>query len=321
MGICAVIMVVLVFHGAKFVSLFNYFVSPMLLIIGIYMLYLLLSSNHVSLGQVFTMGSPDGDFSRFIFAAMGITGGWIMVVAGINDITRECTAPSDKNQSWWHINGKFSLAQFLGLVPGTLLFGMIGAISMALTGTGNPVEAITAIVAKSSVTAAVICQVFVLLALLSTNSGANILGAAYIVCNTFKKVNLKAAAIGVAVLSLLIQPWNATGMLETFMNILGNMMAPVAGILITDYYLIRNRQLNLDQLYCSSGKYRYWKGINPAAIIAYVLSILLSLTAWDYMILLALFISGIIYYILMETWILKKYPDNAETLNGKEQAS
>lgn len=318
MAVCAVVMVVLVFHGAKFVSLFNYFVSPMLLIIGIYMLYLLLSSNQTSLSQVLTMGSPGGSFSGFVFAAMGITGGWIMVVAGINDITRECTAPGDTNQSWWHINGKFSVAQFLGLVPGTLLFGMIGAISMVLTGTGNPVEAITAIVAKSSVTAAVICQVFVLLALLSTNSGANILGAAYIVCNTFKKVNLKTAAVGVAALALVIQPWNATSMLETFMNILGNMMAPVAGILITDYYLIRKRQLDLDQLYCSSGKYRYWKGINPAAMIAYGVSILISLLAWNYMILIAVFASGIIYYFLMKKWILKRYPGNAEIPIGEE---
>src|SRR5699024_6757398 len=163
----------------KLVAIFNWFVSPVLLFMGIYLLYLLLSMNDVTLFEVMSMGEKTGGFKEIAFATMVITGGWVMVVTGFNDITRETKVSKESDlNSWSKTNNKFAFAQLIGLVPASVLFGFIGAVSAALTGNGNPVEVITNTVGQSSIGIAILCQFFIVLALLSTNSGANVLGPA-----------------------------------------------------------------------------------------------------------------------------------------------
>jgi NCS1 family nucleobase:cation symporter-1 len=47
--------------------------------------------------------------------------------------------------------------------------------------------------------------------------------------------------------------------------------------MIADYYVCRKRRLNLKALYSADGEYRYWRGINPAAVAAFVVAALPSL--------------------------------------------
>lgn len=48
----------------------------------------------------------------------------------------------------------------------------------------------------------------------------------------------------------------------------------MGGILIVDYYFIRNRQLSVTDLYNSKGLYSYRNGFNIAAVIALLAGIL-----------------------------------------------
>ena len=59
-----------------------------------------------------------------------------------------------------------------------------------------------------------------------------------------------------------------------FVNTLGAILAPVFGIMITDYYLIKKQQLNVDDLFSekSSGRYHYNGGFNGKAMLAWVIS-------------------------------------------------
>lgn len=313
MGIIAAFTVFLVFYGAKLVAIFNWFVSPILLIIGIYLLYMLLSLNDASLGEVMSMGAQGGGFKEIAFGTMVIAGGWIMVVTGFNDISRECKVKEGDLQSWSKINSNFAWAQLIGLVPASLLFGFIGAVSAALTGNGNPVEVITQTVGQSSVGIAILCQFFIVLALLSTNSGANVLGSAYIVTSMFnKKVNLKVSAIAIMVIALIVQPWKVGESIQNAMGIMSSLISPVAGIIIVDYYFNRKRMINLDELYWSKGKYEYAKGFNPAAFTAYAIGVAASFLAWNYMLVIGMLASGVSYYYLTKYWTFKKHPNNLE---------
>lgn len=309
MGIIAIITILLVFYGAKFVAIFNWFVSPILLIMGTYLLYLLLSMHSVSLLDVMSMGEKTGGFKEISFAAMVIAGGWIMVVTGFNDITRENKVIDEKSlQSWGKTNNKFAFAQLIGLVPASLLFGFIGAVSAALTGNGNPVAVITSTVGQNSVGIAIVCHLFIVLALLSTNAGANVLGSAYIVTSLFnKRINLKVSAILVMFLALVFQPWNAAESIENVMGLMSSLISPVAGIIIVDYYFIRKRNIDLDHLFWSKGKYEYMYGFNPAALIAYLSGVIVSFFAWNYMLIIALFVAGIVYYFLSIYWTARIY--------------
>jgi NCS1 family nucleobase:cation symporter-1 len=51
------------------------------------------------------------------------------------------------------------------------------------------------------------------------------------------------------------------------------MLGAVGGIMIADYYLLRRRRLNVDDLYRRGGEYEYKAGFNPVAIVALVVGI------------------------------------------------
>jgi len=45
---------------------------------------------------------------------------------------------------------------------------------------------------------------------------------------------------------------------------------PIFGVVLTDYFIIRRRTLNVDELFEEGGEYWYFKGFNPAATISWV---------------------------------------------------
>ncbi|NGQ90388.1 NCS1 family nucleobase:cation symporter-1 [Rhodobacter sp. HX-7-19] len=67
-----------------------------------------------------------------------------------------------------------------------------------------------------------------------------------------------------------------------FVNTLGAMLAPLYGILIADYYLIRKQSLNRDDLYnMDGGRYHYGNGWHKNAFIAFAIAAVFSVaTVW-----------------------------------------
>jgi NCS1 family nucleobase:cation symporter-1 len=59
-----------------------------------------------------------------------------------------------------------------------------------------------------------------------------------------------------------------------FVNTLGAILAPVFGIMIVDYYIIKKEKLNVDALFDASpkGKYHYNGGFNRKGMLAWLIS-------------------------------------------------
>jgi NCS1 family nucleobase:cation symporter-1 len=59
-----------------------------------------------------------------------------------------------------------------------------------------------------------------------------------------------------------------------FVNTLGAILAPVFGIMITDYYIIKKERISVDDLFNASrkGKYYYDNGFNYKGMLAWVIS-------------------------------------------------
>jgi len=59
-----------------------------------------------------------------------------------------------------------------------------------------------------------------------------------------------------------------------FVNTLGAILAPVFGIMIVDYYIIKNERLDVNALFSDkkSGKYYYNDGFNQKGMLAWVIS-------------------------------------------------
>ena len=56
---------------------------------------------------------------------------------------------------------------------------------------------------------------------------------------------------------------------EHFLLFIGAMFCPLFGIVLVDYFFLRRRVIDLEDLYKRGGKYWFWKGVNPYAIIAW----------------------------------------------------
>ena len=58
---------------------------------------------------------------------------------------------------------------------------------------------------------------------------------------------------------------------EHFLLFIGAMFCPLFGIVLVDYFVSRKGQLSTEELYRRNGAYWFWKGVNPAAILAWAL--------------------------------------------------
>ncbi|KAJ4304978.1 hypothetical protein N0V90_000506 [Kalmusia sp. IMI 367209] len=89
-----------------------------------------------------------------------------------------------------------------------------------------------------------------------------------------KYINISRATVFISVFCIASTPWNiiknATGLLA-FLSGYSCLMGPLAGTMVCDYYLIKKRKLNVDQLYVSNGIYWYNGGWNWRAYASFVI--------------------------------------------------
>jgi NCS1 family nucleobase:cation symporter-1 len=112
-----------------------------------------------------------------------------------------------------------------------------------------------------------------------------------------------------------MQPWKLLATPDAFiigwLSGYGGLMGPIAGIMICDYFFIRKTQLSLYSLYHREGIYHYSKGINPRAIAALVIGVVVALIGlfvpslrflYDYSWFVGLFLAGFVYAALMRAF-------------------
>ena len=72
-------------------------------------------------------------------------------------------------------------------------------------------------------------------------------------------------------------PWklleSTQGYIFVWLTGYGALLGPVAGILITDYWLLRRTRLDVEALYDRTGRYTYTKGWNLAAVAAFAVGV------------------------------------------------
>jgi NCS1 family nucleobase:cation symporter-1 len=129
--------------------------------------------------------------------------------------------------------------------------------------------------------------IFVVLAQLSTNIGANIIAPANDFQNLApRRLNWAWGVLITAVIGTVIQPWhlffNAFTYAINWLSGYGGFLGAIGGIMIADYWLLRNRRLNLLELYRTDGVYSYRNnmGVNPYAIVALLIGIIPPFVGW-----------------------------------------
>ena len=258
------------------------------------------------------------DFFAFFFPALtGMVGFWATLSLNIPDFTRY--AKSQKAQ----ING-----QIIGLAPSMTMFAFVGVVVTSATtivfGTTiwDPVVLAAKFESKMLVTVAMIA---VAISTLATNIAANIVSPANDFANLSpSKISFRTGGYITGIIGIMIFPWkliaDPSGYIFTWLVGYSSLLGPVGGIMIVDYYFIRKQQLVLRDLYETKGIYSYSSGFNNKAVIALLLGILpnvpgflLTIKAvsddvfphwisglYHYAWFVGLFISGGIYWILMQ---------------------
>jgi purine-cytosine permease-like protein len=56
---------------------------------------------------------------------------------------------------------------------------------------------------------------------------------------------------------------------EHFLLFIGAMFCPLFGIVLVDHFLLNKNLVDVEALYKREGKYWFWKGVNPRAILAW----------------------------------------------------
>lgn len=299
-------------HGTKAVAFFEKIAAPMILVVGIYLLFTVLGEYNSSVGEVLDIKASGGIALGYVICAQ--MGHFMTMTLNIMEFTRIMKRPDPFTNSWAKTNFGSWWSQTIGLVSSLALFTLIGICCGVLTGEWNPINVMIDVVGSRSVPLLFLCLLFVLFATWSTNTAANLLPPTYVFVNLYpRKINVKVGAIVGGVLGIAMQPWRIMDQTALILNTMGTVLGAICGIMICDYYIIRKKRLVVKDLYDENGQYRYYGNWNPAGIIALACSIPAGMMFPNYSVPVVFAVGMGVYFVLMKCWIIKKFPQPETT--------
>jgi NCS1 family nucleobase:cation symporter-1 len=239
---------------------------------------------------------PLGGGTYFWFLLLNINVGfWATMALNISDVTR--FAKDQYRQMVGQAIGLIGTMAFFSAMGVFVTAGGIAAYPETVKDTANqlgsandlwnPINLFAKLNGDLGPIVVILALVFVVLAQLSTNIGANVIAPANDFQNLApKRLNWAAGVIITAAIGTLLQPWvlffNALSYAITWLSGYGGFLGAIGGIMIADYWLLRRQNLNLLDLYRENGVYSYrnsW-GVNPYAIIALLIGIVPPFIGW-----------------------------------------
>jgi nucleobase:cation symporter-1, NCS1 family len=265
-----VINLVVILKGIEYIRFLQGISAPILLAVG---LLLLTWAYNAAGGFGPILSTPSRfqnsrEFFKFLIPALnGTVGFWATLSLNIPDFTR--FARSQRQQM---------IGQVLGLPTTMTLYSLTGILVTSATvviyGTAiwDPVQLLSRF---HSPFAVIISLLAILLATLNVNIGANVVSPANDFSNLWpRKISFRSGGVITCFMGMALMPWKLLANYKTFiLGWLGGYAAflgPVAGIMICDYFIIRHRVLQLDDLYLRNGNYEYSRGFNSLSLIALV---------------------------------------------------
>jgi nucleobase:cation symporter-1, NCS1 family len=118
----------------------------------------------------------------------------------------------------------------------------------------------------------------VVVATVAVNIAANVVSPANDFANAFPRlISFKTGGLITGLLGIAIQPWkllaDPSGYIYTWLLGYSGGLGSIAGVLVADYWLVRRKDLRLEDLYLPKGEYRGW---NVRAIAATALGCALA---------------------------------------------
>ncbi|GLJ06905.1 hypothetical protein SUGI_0052040 [Cryptomeria japonica] len=228
----------------------------------------------LSIGSQFGKGgAQEGKFWSVFFPSLTANiSFWFTVAINITDFTRYVKSQADQ------IVGQVGLPIFMGAF--TFLGLAVTSSTEIIFGQviSNPIDVLGRIGGIVPISLSIFG---IALATLTTNIAANVVAPANALVNfspswfTFRRGALLTALIGI-----LFQPWRLLQSSESFIYtwLIGYsaLLGPIGAIVLVDYYILRNCDLDINDLYSGSPLAQYWhyKGYNITALVSLLIGIL-----------------------------------------------
>jgi nucleobase:cation symporter-1, NCS1 family len=245
-------------------------------------------------GNVFSGGARTGgfeglgSFGAFLAVFSIMVGYFAAVVINFGDFARFVKNEDEmKKGNLWGLVGNVIFFSFITL--------MITGGTIAIF--GEYIAEPTAMVAKvDNILLTIVAAFAFFAATVGINMVANFIPPAYDLANLMPdKINFRMGGLITAIFGFIIGGlWVSviTNMgLFPFVNTLGAILAPVFGIMIADYYIIKKQEINIDDLFSDStkGKYYYNGGFNGKGMLAWIISGYIAVgTVWPNILILGL---------------------------------
>ena len=263
----------IIYRGIDSIKVLETWAAPFLLLIGACMLawaWWEVGSLGEILDASYTLSSnTDVDFWKIFWPNLtAMVGFWATLSLNIPDFTRY--AKSQKDQI---------IGQVLGLPTTMAFYSFIGIAVTSATVLifGEAIWDPVALLAKfDSAFVVILSMLGLTVATLSTNIAANVVAPANGFANIApKKISFKMGGYITGIIGILIFPWkllaDPSGYIFTWLIAYSALLGAIAGIMISDYYIVRKTEFDLADLFKPKGPYKGW---NRPAWIAFVLSII-----------------------------------------------
>ena len=276
----------LFWNGIDLIRKFLNFAGPAVYVIMIILMITIWSkAGGGLLSEVGNIFSGVGDYEGGAFAAfLAIFGTMVAyfaaVVINFGDFARFVKNENEmKKGNLWGLPGNIVLFSFIALM---VTAGTVVVFGETLT---NPTDIVERV---GSMGLTVVAAFAFFAATIGINMVANFVPPAYDLANLVpSKINFRTGGLITAILGFVIGAFwvsviSNIGMFP-FVNTLGAILAPVYGIMIIDYYIIKKEKIDVNSLFSgqSGGKYYYNGGWNTKAFIAWTIAGIFSVaTVW-----------------------------------------
>ena len=279
--------ILIVLVGMNAVRVFENWSAPLILLMGVWLLIWMVSRAG-GLGPMFDRPSSfatNADFWKvFVPSLTGMIGFWATLSLNIPDFTRFGRGQREQ-----------MLGQVLGLPTTMIAFSMMAVIITSAAETilkgsdpktlWDPVVVLAQITSSKApagldapllasegtrIVVAVLSLFGVAVATISTNIAANVISPANDFANLAPRhISFKMGGVITGVVGILIMPWKLLASADTYIFdwLVGYsaLLGPIAGIMIADYWILRRKELDVPDLYRTTGRYA---GTNWVAMVA-----------------------------------------------------
>ncbi|MEW6341921.1 MAG: NCS1 family nucleobase:cation symporter-1 [Pseudomonadota bacterium] len=184
---------------------------------------------------------------------------------------------------------QMKVGNFLGLPVNFVVFAIITVIvtSGSASVFGSMIMDPVAIVAHiQNKLAVVIGSLTFIVATMGINIVANFVSPAYDIANLFPRhIDFKKGGLIASILAVLVCPWifvDSPKAITIFVSVFGAVLAPLYGVMMADFYLIKKQQVETAELYSMApqGRFYYDGGWNKVGVAALAISGIISV-GWE----------------------------------------